>query len=86
MKLTCIEVDDGLLLVGIVGKVDIGRLGVLVDGIVYLEDGIRNHNSEILQHGKQTCIKKHIEERCNKKESKLTRRRVNDVACMQQFL
>ena len=52
-RLTCIEVDDGLLLVGIVGKVDVGRLGVLVDGIVDLEDGIHSHDSEVLQQCKR---------------------------------
>ena len=54
--LTCIEVNYGLLLVGIVRKVDIGRLGVLVDGIVHLEGRTHNHNSEISQRCKQTCI------------------------------
>ena len=51
--LTCIEVDDGLLLVGIVGKVDVGRLGVLVDGIVDLEDGMHSHDSAVLQQSKR---------------------------------
>ena len=46
LKLTRIKVDDGLLLVAVVWVVNVGGIGVLVDGVVHLEGERRDHNSE----------------------------------------
>ena len=55
LKLTGIKVDDGLLLVAVVWEVNVGRVGVLVDGVVHLEGERRDHNSEP-QCDRRPCI------------------------------